>query len=200
MSAQNESDKQTHPAATGSVRGTVNTILADLLFDCGALVDKAEQIAIGNAACDKILALAAAPTPDAAASASDDPDHQYAVVSSNYVRPFLAGAYPTLEAAVRAQCGKPDLWHIYRRLPAAPDAAASEAGEPIYQRKHGWENDGIVIRESDMIAAREITAKGRIGYGESIRRGEDFVERVEAVALGHALARAALTTQGGAEG
>ena len=68
-------------------------------------------------------------TPDAAASEVDDPDHQYAVVSSNYSRPFLVGAYPTLDAALLAQDGEPDRWHIYRRLPAAPDAAASEAGE-----------------------------------------------------------------------
>ena len=66
-------------------------------------------------------------TPDAAASEVDDPDHQYAVVSSNYSRPFLVGAYPTLDAALLAQDGEPDRWHIYRRLPAAPDAADSNA-------------------------------------------------------------------------
>ena len=70
--------------------------------------------------------LATPPASDAAVPAGevDDPDHQYAVVSSNYVHPFLAGAYPTLEAAERAQCGRPDLWHIYHRLAAAPKVAS----------------------------------------------------------------------------
>lgn len=52
--------------------------------------------------------------------AVEDPDHQYAVVSADYCRPFLAGAYATLEAALRAQNGKPDRWHIYHRLAATP--------------------------------------------------------------------------------
>lgn len=73
--------------------------------------------------------------------------------------------------------------------PPVDEALREVTDDPVYDRRCGWENDGVVIRQSDMVAAREITAKGRIGYGESIRRGEDFVERVEAVALGHALAR-----------
>jgi hypothetical protein len=57
----------------------------------------------------------------------EDPDHQYAVVSADYRRPFLAGAYATLEAALLAQDGKPDRWHIYHRLTATVAAANDEA-------------------------------------------------------------------------
>ncbi len=65
------------------------------------------------------------PAPNSAGDAGegDDPDHQYAVVSANYARPFLAGAYPTLDAALLAQDGKPERWHIYRRISATPSPA-----------------------------------------------------------------------------
>lgn len=43
-------------------------------------------------------------------------EHRYAVVSANFVRPFLLGAYATLEAAQLAQCGSPEKWLIYERV------------------------------------------------------------------------------------
>ncbi|MGN6146289.1 MAG: hypothetical protein ACTHOP_22170 [Mesorhizobium sp.] len=47
-------------------------------------------------------------------------DHRFAVVSSDFSRPYLLGAYATIEAATKAQCGNPDQWPVYERIPAAP--------------------------------------------------------------------------------
>lgn len=41
--------------------------------------------------------------------------HRFAVLSADFSRPFLLGAYPTIENAVQAQCGSPDKWPIYER-------------------------------------------------------------------------------------
>ncbi|WP_438852746.1 hypothetical protein [Brevundimonas nasdae] len=65
--------------------------------------------------------------------------HRFAVVSSDYSRPFMAGAYETLEAAIRAQCMSPEKWPIYERVRPAPSqqpaddklAKAVDALEPL---------------------------------------------------------------------
>lgn len=55
--------------------------------------------------------------------------HRFVVVSSDYSHPFMAGAYPTLERAIRAQGGHPDRWEIFERvadrraLPSQEDVA-----------------------------------------------------------------------------
>lgn len=59
-------------------------------------------------------------------AATYDP-HRYAVTSSDYSRPFLLGAYPTLEGALKAQNGKPDLWEIFIKLDTqSPPKPSSE--------------------------------------------------------------------------
>jgi len=100
-------------------------------------------------------------------------------------RCICGGAYSMCEDGHAINCPASQQRAAFERL-----SAPRHAGDDVYHRKAGWEDDGVIIRESDMAAAREITAKGRVGYGESIRAGTEFVERVEAVALGHALARA----------
>jgi hypothetical protein len=47
--------------------------------------------------------------------------HRYAVVSSDYTRPFLLGAYPTMERAIKACGGRRDLWDIFEMLPKPPE-------------------------------------------------------------------------------
>ena len=51
--------------------------------------------------------------------------HRFAVVSADYSRPFLLGAYDTLEAAILAQGGKSDKWHIFACVPSPADALAA---------------------------------------------------------------------------
>lgn len=63
---------------------------------------------------------------------SDDP-HRFAVVSANFVRPFLLGAYGTMGAAQKAQCGSPDKWLIYER--AVPYAERAEAVTDAERRR-----------------------------------------------------------------
>jgi hypothetical protein len=57
------------------------------------------------------------PTPPA--EPRNDP-HRYAVVSADFTRPFLLGAYQTLAAATLAQCGSPAKWPIYERVTTPP--------------------------------------------------------------------------------
>lgn len=45
----------------------------------------------------------------------ENDQHRFAVVSADYSRPFLVGAYPKLENALKAQCGSPEKWHIFER-------------------------------------------------------------------------------------
>lgn len=72
---------------------------------------------------DRIRDLARAALSSAPATADGwRDDHHFAVVSANFARPFLLGAYATMEAATLAQCGQPDRWLIYERAPAAPTA------------------------------------------------------------------------------
>jgi hypothetical protein len=42
--------------------------------------------------------------------------HRFAVVSSDFSRPFLLGAYETMNSAEKAQCGSPEKWFIYERV------------------------------------------------------------------------------------
>lgn len=79
--------------------------------------------------------------------AANDP-HRFAVVSSDYFRPFLLGIYPAIENAVLAQCGSPDKWHIYERYAASPQppqqqpvlVARNSAGEEraMLRLDEGW--------------------------------------------------------------
>lgn len=59
---------------------------------------------------------AEAPSPQPHMTAYDP--HRYAVTSSDYSRPYLLGAYPTLDKAELAQGGKPDKWDIFVKVDA----------------------------------------------------------------------------------
>ena len=39
---------------------------------------------------------------------------QFAVVSTDTIKPFLLGFYPDIEHAKRAQGGRPDIWAIFK--------------------------------------------------------------------------------------
>jgi hypothetical protein len=98
----------------------------------------------------------------------EDPDHQYAVVSADYRRPFLAGAYATLEAALRAQDGKPDRWHIYHRLAATVAAANDEAFARGVEAAAKW-HDQQVIYAAGRQATHEL-AGGDASDWDDLRR------------------------------
>jgi len=60
---------------------------------------------------------------DAPSSQTPDDLRRFAVVSSDFSRPFLLGAYETLAAAEKAQCDNPERWPIYERMPARSAAS-----------------------------------------------------------------------------
>lgn len=70
----------------------------------------------------------------------NDP-HRFVVVSADYSRPFLAGAYPKLENALKAQCGSPEKWHIFERY--AIEAPAGE-GEAVAMMVGAWDTEDCI--------------------------------------------------------
>lgn len=56
---------------------------------------------------------------DAERLSEPDDQHRFVVVSADYSRPFMVGAYPMLQNAILAQGGSPAKWHIFERHPAA---------------------------------------------------------------------------------
>ncbi len=94
----------------------------------------------------KRLAAALTAQPVAQEPVANDP-HRFAVVHSDYSRPFLLGAYPTLGNAVKAQCGSPEKWHIFERHLAHPATPAPvEAGLIRDAARYRW------LRERDVDA------------------------------------------------
>lgn len=63
-----------------------------------------------------------------------DKFHQFAVASTDYSRPYLLGCYQTLEAALKAQGGKPEKWDIFVRLATTPSTAPVVRGLTLV----GW--------------------------------------------------------------
>lgn len=79
--------------------------------------------------------------------------HRFVVVSAEYCRPFLLGAYPTLDNAITAQCGSPEKWHIFERHPA-PDLAAEvkKLRKQVETFKEGWRisDEGRIEAEAEV--------------------------------------------------
>jgi hypothetical protein len=70
-----------------------------------------------------------------------DDIHRFAVVSADFSKPFLLGAYPTLDRAVMAQCGSPEKWPIYEAAGYryAPAAEITALREQLAQMKSALE-------------------------------------------------------------
>lgn len=94
---------------------------------------------------------------DAERVSEPDDQHRFVVVSADYSRPFMVGAYPTLQNAILAQGGSPAKWHIFERHPAADIieaqskalAEAREALKPFAEFvpdffDDGYQDDDIV--------------------------------------------------------
>lgn len=82
----------------------------------------------------QVLLVPAAPA-EQAEPVADDP-HRFAVVSADYCRPFLLGAYPTLNNAIKAQCGSPEKWHIFQRHPAPVPAVPDDVAQTVADLRH----------------------------------------------------------------
>jgi len=125
----------------GEVEGLIKRLRADndWLVNSRLVGHELRALQTCNNILEAVDALRSRPTvsppPVPGVKVANDP-HRFAVVSADYARPFLLGAYPALENAIKAQCGSPEKWHIFERLSALNSQARDlvlEEGSPWFK-------------------------------------------------------------------